>query len=469
MARVVQQRKAPPYALIIFVFLFLVATTLAVYLHIERDKAMKDTRESKLLVRKLAGERKPTGAFSDPRVDPMIRDYEEKARGGKFPETVVSQLVTQANKLTQKINGVVTTPEDAIRKTDALHTEIGTFGGLIEMVRSAYKQRNDKEAEANAFKAQRNDAQDERDKVKSSYDELVSQYKDWKDRSNTEMESLKKKMGELTAEQAKLLAQAKRAWDQIRQVKDKKIAELTDRLHAADNKTREAKETITVYKGKIDKMRSRAETITKPDGKILSVAEGGFCFINLGATEGVETGFTFAVYPQSGIPKDGASKGSITVMSVGQDVSRCRVVKQDKVSPAIPDDLVANVAFDSVRKWRFLIEGNFDLHGTGRPTPQGAVEAKLLLKRLGAVIADKVEVDVDFVVMGAEPPIPTRPEEDDPPAIWEAWRIAVKVQKRYGQVKKLAGDLGIPIRNTNWLVDMTGYTPIKPLRNVARP
>ncbi len=465
MARVVQQRKAPPYALIIFVFLFLVATTLAVYLHIERDKAVKGREEAELRNQKLASR----GELKDPRISELMRKYDEKVRAGKTRETVVGQLVMQVNELTQKINGVVTTPEDAIAKTDALYTKIGTFGGLIEMARSAYDQRDAKEEEANVFKKERNDALDERDKVKSSYDELVSQYKDWKDRNNAEIESLKKKMGELTAEQAKLLAEAKAAWDQIRQEKDKKVAELTDQLHAADNRTRKAQDIAAVYKKKIDDMRVRLEAITKPDGKIVSVAEGGLCFIDLGATDGVEAGFTFAVYPQSGIPKDGASKGSITVMSVGQDVSRCRVAKQDKISPVIPDDLVANVAFDSVRKWRFLIEGFFDLHGTGRPTPQGTVEAKLLLKRLGAAVADKVGVDVDFVIMGAEPPVPTRPDQDAPPAVWEAWRVAVEVQKRYRIVKKLAKDLGIPIRNTNWFLDTTGYTPIQPLRDVARP
>ena len=466
MARVVQQqRKAPPYALIIFVFLFLVATTLAVYLHIERDKAMKDSQAKEQEIQRLASERE----LDDPRIKEMIEQYKEKVRSRKIPETVVGRLVTQVNELTQKINGVVTTPKDAIRKTDALYTEIGDSGGLIEMVRGAYKQRDDKETEANEFKKQRNDAQDERDKVKASFEELVTQFKAWKDSSNEQIKSINEEFANLTKQQAKVLADAKAAWDLIRQDKDKKAAGLTDRLHASDKKIRELERTIAAFKGKIEKMRVRVEAVTKPDGKILSLAEGGFCFIDLGAEDGVETGFTFAVYPQTGIPKDGASKGSIVVTSVGQDVSRCRVARQDKTSPVIPDDLVANVAFDSVRKWRFLVEGDFDLHGTGEATPEGTVEAKLLLRRFGATVAEEVGVDVDFVVLGAEPPTPARPEEDAPPQVWEAWRQAVKKQKRYIDVKKQATAMGVPVRNTNWLLDMTGYTPIRALRDVAQP
>lgn len=466
MARVVQQRKAPPYALIIFVFLFLVATTLAVYLHIERDKAVKARGDAERENRKLAS----GDELKSPKIAELISKYEEKDRDAtKIPETVVGQLVIQVNELTQKINGVVTTPEDAIAKTDALCKEINSFGGLIEIVRGAYTLRNDKEAEANAFKAQRDDAQDKRDQAKASYEQVVTQYKATKEKDQGEIETLKEKLGEVTADRAKLLDDAKKGWDTIRQEKDKKIAEAADKLAAAETKIRELEQTIAVIRRKMAQIRVRIEAVTQPDGKILSRAEGGICFINLGSQDGVEVGFTFAVYPQTGIPKGGASKGSVTVTSVGRDVSRCRVAKEGKMSPVIADDLVANVAFDSVRKWRFVIEGNFDLHGTDDPTAEGAVEAKLLLRRLGATIADKVDVDVDFVVMGEEPSVPTRPDEDAPPQVWEVWRQAVKVQKRYSQVRKLAKDLGVPIRNTNWLMDMTGYTPIKALRDVARP
>ncbi|MCK4276368.1 MAG: hypothetical protein KAX78_07630, partial [Phycisphaerae bacterium] len=373
------------------------------------------------------------------------------------------------DELTQKINGVVTTPKDAIAKTNALCEEIGSFSGLIEIARSAYKERDDKEAEATAFKAQRNDAQDARDAHKASYEQVTAQFKESKDKDNAEIKLLKEKLGKLTKEHADLLADAKSAWQGIRQEKDKKIAEGADKLAAADTKMRELGQTISVLRKKIRDIRVRIEAVTQPDGKILSRAEGGICFIDLGSQDGVEVGFTFAAYPQTGIPKDGVNKGSIVVTSVGRDVSRCRVAREDKMSPVISDDLVANVAFDSVRKWRFVIEGNFDLHGTDEPTPEGAVEAKLLLRRLGATIADKVDVDVDFVVMGEEPAVPARPEQDAPPQVWEVWRLAVKVQKRYSQVRKLAKDLGVPIRNTNWLMDMTGYTPIKALRDVAQP
>ncbi len=465
MARVVQQRKAPPYALIIFVFLFLVATTLAVYLHIERDKATQAWEEAERQNEKLAS---PT-ELKRPKIAELISKYDKKVREGKTRETVVGQLVMQVDQLTQKINGVVTTPEDAILKTDDLCKEINSFSGLIEIVRSAYKQRDDKETEANGFKAERNDAQDARDAAKASREQIATQYEKSKVESNEQLTLLKEKLGKLTKAHTDLLAEAKTAWQGIRQEKDKKIAEGADKLAAADTKMQELEQTLAVVRKKMAEIRVRIEAVTQPDGKILSRAEGGICFIDLGSQDGVEVGFTFAVYPQTGIPKDGVNKGSIVITSVGRDVSRCRVAREDNMSPVISDDLVANVAFDSVRKWRFVIEGNFDLHGTDEPDPEGAVEAKLLLRRLGATIADKVDVGVDFVVMGEEPTVPARPEQDAPPQVWEVWRLAVKVQKRYSQVRKLAKDLGVPIRNTNWLMDMTGYTPIKALRDVARP
>jgi len=39
MARVIQQRTSPPYLLIIMVFLFLIAATVAVLFYLDREKA----------------------------------------------------------------------------------------------------------------------------------------------------------------------------------------------------------------------------------------------------------------------------------------------------------------------------------------------------------------------------------------------------------------------------------------------
>ena len=154
MARVVQQRKAPPYGLIIMLFLFLVAAGLAVYFHIENDKSQKDKQAEIEARRKLASDSEQEKA----RIKELLARYEAKARADKIPETVVGQLCTQVDELTQKINGVVTTYDDAVAKTDALYKETGFSGGLIEMVRQANDRIGRAREDAGEYKTERDRA-----------------------------------------------------------------------------------------------------------------------------------------------------------------------------------------------------------------------------------------------------------------------------------------------------------------------
>ena len=61
MARVVHRRKSPPYALIIFAFLFLVSTALAVLTFNKLDKARQQIAEKDTLLTQLAGDARASG------------------------------------------------------------------------------------------------------------------------------------------------------------------------------------------------------------------------------------------------------------------------------------------------------------------------------------------------------------------------------------------------------------------------
>ncbi len=199
----------------------------------------------------------------------------------------------------------------------------------------------------------------------------------------------------------------------------------------------------------------------KPDGKILSIppADSKLCYINLGAADRVSPGLTFTVYPPTGIPKNGKGKGTVVITSVYGTTSVCQITAQRRDDPITVNDLVANLAFDPTRTYIFVVEGEFDLYGTGKPTPEGAAEVKALIKRFGGKVADAIDIETDFVILGNKPTPPPKPGATAPAQAHAAYRSQLEVAGRYGEVRALAESMRKAILNTNDFLAFIGHMP----------
>ena len=204
----------------------------------------------------------------------------------------------------------------------------------------------------------------------------------------------------------------------------------------------------------------------KPAGKIRKVfADHPVCFIPLGSKDRVVRGMTFRVYDPAGIPQDGSGyKASLTVTKVLDYVSQCRIEAVDKASPVTVGDLFANVAFDPTHTSTFVVEGEFDLFGSGRASALGTQQVKDVIKRSGGKVSDKLTVRTDYIVIGEEPVIPQTPEEDAPEAVRQAYNERKATAKRYQDVLDQASKMNIPILNTKRFLALTGYDPRKTLQ-----
>ena len=205
--------------------------------------------------------------------------------------------------------------------------------------------------------------------------------------------------------------------------------------------------------------------LRQPDGKIAKVLlDEPVCYIDLGEKDHVTPGLSFSVYSrQSGIPENGKPKAKIVVVNVGPTTSECHVLQSDPNDPILEGDLIANVVFHPQRTYKFVVEGEFDLYGTGRPDPLANRTVRALIKSFGGKISDVVSVDTDFVIMGDEPPRPPKPAEDAPPVVWQTYNERLKVYDRYNKVQAMAISLGIPVLNTSRFLAFSGYVPRKRL------
>jgi hypothetical protein len=121
-------------------------------------------------------------------------------------------------------------------------------------------------------------------------------------------------------------------------------------------------------------------------------------------------------------------------------------------------DLLVNLVYDRNAKYNFLVFGNFDLDRNNVPTPQDADVIRRLVTQWGGALTDKVNVDTDFVVLGAEPVIPsfTREELEDPinQAKYDQARADAEA---YEEVRRQAPEYNLPILNQNRFLYFVGF------------
>lgn len=436
MARVVQRRSTPPYLLIVFVFLFLISAILAVLgfmgggeekklnvsLKSQKDDLFRENgalkNDMKELVKIITGKPSPTvaeavGASEKAYDDPVVKEITASGRFGLAKELeTLATIIAEQKKTIETLNVSLEDRDKALGVKD--ETVVGqqkTHEGNVDEL-------NAKIQELNA---------------------ALAEEKDLRDKAVKEIqENLDKKREEL---QEELLDKERRLEESVLELteKEKKVERLENLLKQRDPKV--------------------TEVVNKADGQIEKIARNaGICYVNIGKKDRVSPGMTLAVYTKKGVKQENI-KGKLLVTNVGDNFSECKITEEDKNAPIVVGDDVANIAFHPVRKNVFVVQGLFDLHGTGTATKLGADQVKDVIIKAGGIVSEEVGYQTDYVVLGEEPIKPSRPEEDAATTAQQAYQKQLRRYKEYQNIKEQAAALRIPILNTNRFILLTGYEP----------
>jgi len=511
MARMVPRRKSPPYLLIIMIFLFLVSTGLAVKMHMDREKALKEVKREKLMRAVLATKRNmtlevaefvegqdttreedvPDKGYS---MEDLCKMWTDKAGSGTTglgkDTTVVSRLRQQMLDLTGYIAAKPVAYREARDTVKNLRAEIKeTLGrdmsGLVNEVKQLagrVVELGGKDGTSGRIGQLEKAKAAEREKVKAKEEEIKTLVAKHKDETAALGAEITKQAGGFREQLAALSKSLETERAEHAEKRDLLHAEVQKKTTEADKlkmdlRTAETKVSmrdtqVAQLKDKIAVLERRKAAKTRlvrritSDGNVMSDPDrSGYCYINIGANDGVRRNWTFAVYPQGPITEQTKHKGAVVVTRVLPDVSECRLTKDvgGEVAAIIKGDLIANLAFDKTRTYTFVVEGVFDLHGTGRATLAGATAVKGLIRNYGGKVVDEVVVNTDYVVLGEELPKPVEPSQDAPPQVRKAYEENLKIWQRYNDVKKRAIELRIPVLNSNRFLDYIGQMPEKRL------
>jgi hypothetical protein len=208
----------------------------------------------------------------------------------------------------------------------------------------------------------------------------------------------------LDAEKNRMVSELKRERDDAQaaraaaetaaeQAKTESDARLRDSSRIAQQKSEEVR---------VLKERERAlVTDTSPDGTITAVGNSqSTIIVDLGKSDNLIPGTTFDVY---GYAKSGREvyKGAIKVTMVGEETSQAAILDlADSLSPVIAGDRVRSLTYNPRKIMNFALAGRFQ--------QMGRSDAAQRLKALGANVDEKVNLNTDYLVIGA-------PESEDAP------------------------------------------------------
>jgi hypothetical protein len=153
-------------------------------------------------------------------------------------------------------------------------------------------------------------------------------------------------------------------------------------------------------------------------------------------------------------------KASLEVIKVGETTSTCKIVRAVPGRPVVRDDVIANAVYDPNYKFKFLIHGKFDVNGDGVPTEVEADYLRGRVEEWGGVVVRGEELpgDLDFLVLGDEPPFPGPLRADPTPHETKIWIEKRTAYETYNRLKDHARDAQIPWLNANRFFILTGHT-----------
>jgi len=246
---------------------------------------------------------------------------------------------------------------------------------------------------------------------------------------------------------------------------DSRVAQLESEIDGLRSERSMLFARIDSLQRKVEATSTRAANpATLVDARVVDFdARTGTIFIDIGANKRVVAGMTFEVFDDAAsivAAADSGSRGkaSVQVIKVGDSTSTCRIIRGSPSRPVLRDDVLANAVFNPDYRFKFMIHGKFDANGDGRAT---AAEADYLRSRViewgGEIVeGDTLAGDIDFLVLGAQPPMPVPLPSDATEAQTLAYTEQRAARELYDALFRKAADAQIPVLNWTRFEALTG-------------
>ncbi|MHC4219945.1 MAG: hypothetical protein ACYSU7_15995 [Planctomycetota bacterium] len=208
---------------------------------------------------------------------------------------------------------------------------------------------------------------------------------------------------------------------------------------------------------------------TLVDGHIVDTIGGSDeVYIDRGKENRIVLGMTFEVYDNEAALQEideltgqlPRGKASLQVIQVRPTTSKCKITRSIPGRPVVRNDILANAVYDPNYVFKFLVHGKFDVDGDGRPSETEAEFLRSLIVNWGGAVVsgETLPGDLDFLVLGVEPPLPPELRPDATEFQIDDWVRKRRAYEKYHELLRHASDAQIPVLNANRFFILIGYT-----------
>lgn len=394
-----------------------------------------------------------------------VRSWLERARGER--ETVVGHLIGSQRQSMQLAAGI---PDLTADELEARFEQVRAAGAssLLDLINAQREEiaqlTTALEAAEGARLAAQTDAQTEAGRVaaiESSFGDTISAL-------NTDISTYRDAINEYRSRVDGLESKMD---DQVQAVQD----ESNSRIRELQSRLADLNEQNLVLQDQVRRLRGQSgagglrpqDEFALVDAEIVQIdAVNNEVVIGIGREDKVPLGMTFAVYstPAAILPdretgEYARGKAVIEVISVNEDSSRARIIREARGNPIVRGDVIANAVYDPDKVYAFLVYGNFDTNLDGVPTPLERDDLSALIARWGGKVVDDIDGGLDFLVLGEKPTIPPLPGPQAPIEILNEYVRLNRVAERYDELFEVARQTSIPVLNENRLRTLIGDYP----------
>lgn len=283
-------------------------------------------------------------------------------------------------------------------------------------------------------------------------------------------DNLNQYKGDLEKSQAEINETKKLMDQRVTRIEDEyasKEKELRERNAALSRDNLRLNEEVSTLRGVAkDSLVKPGDEATLVDGSIIGVNQSeGEVFLSLGRRDKLVLGMTFSVYNDVASlrpdPKTGElpePKALIEVTNVVADSSTARIKpgSERKGNPVVRGDVIVNAIYDPKKVYSFVVFGNFDPKNSGIATESAASEIEAMIAQWGGQVESDLSGDIDFLVLGERPVLPSAPRPGSPSAVLEEYKRQFAKVQRYQDLLKQAQSTSLPVLSENRLYTLIG-------------
>lgn len=387
------------------------------------------------------------------------------AAGQSQEKSLVGYLVGERNRLLTRISG---DQRDSLTSIDSkLQGVEGADRSLIAMISSRDQSLASAKSEIAQLTAARDQALADLKNETSRIAIMTDQHKKTLEQINSDVaasrnmdDEMRSKFENLQKELSGQVERAKTERDEVENRYSQQVRDLTERNLILES-------NIANLRGQRSKdLFKGADEASLSDGTIVSVNEvDNTVVISVGRKDRIPLGMTFSVYGSANSIRANDSgdyppgKANLEVINVAENTSTCRITSELKGNPVIRGDVIANAVYDPSKTYKFVVFGNFDSDRDGIPTPSERTGIEAMVKNWGGVVTDDLSGDVDFLLLGARPLLPPRPDGNAPLEVALEFQRRFRDVERYDALARQAVATGVPVLNENRLYTLIGRNP----------